>query len=245
MKLQIRAFAELTGVSVRTLHYYDEIGLLAPAFVDDRTGYRFYNETSLERMQEILFYRELGFPLKDICRILASPCYNKRAALQQQKELLILKKERLERIIAAIDCAMKGETNMAAFNNFEFEKKRREYEIEAKEKWGGTDAYAEYEQKTATDSADRQQVRLGELEQVFAAFARSMTDGTAPDSPEAQALVQELQACITEHFYTCTNPILAGLGQMYVADERFRNNIDRHGAGTAEFVSRAIDHYCK
>ena len=100
MKLQIKEFAELTGVSVRTLHYYDEIGLLKPSFVDEQNGYRFYNEASLERMQEILFYRELDFPLKSIAEILASPNYDKQKALVEKKRLLMLKKERLAQMPA-------------------------------------------------------------------------------------------------------------------------------------------------
>ena len=96
MKLQIKEFAELTGVSVRTLHYYDEIGLLKPSYVDEQNGYRFYDENPLERMQEILFYRELDFSLKSIVEILASPNYNKQKALAEQKRLLTLKKDRLE-----------------------------------------------------------------------------------------------------------------------------------------------------
>ena len=98
MKMQIKEFADFTGVSVRTLHYYDEIGLLMPAFVDKTTGYRFYDENSLLRMQEILFYRELDFPLKSIGEILSSPNYDKSKALKEQKQLLTLKKERLERL---------------------------------------------------------------------------------------------------------------------------------------------------
>lgn len=110
MKLQIKEFAVLTGVSVRTLHYYDEIGLLKPSFVDEQNGYRFYDETSLERMQEILFYRELDFSLKSIGEILASPNYDKQKAFAEQKRLLTIKKERLERLIAALEQAEKEES---------------------------------------------------------------------------------------------------------------------------------------
>ena len=124
--MQIKDFAEFTGVSVRTLHYYDEIGLLRPAFVDRATGYRFYDENSLLRMQEILFYRELDFSLKSIGEILSSPHYDKNKALNEQKQLLILKKERLERLISAIDCAVKGENVMKAFDNSEFENYKAE-----------------------------------------------------------------------------------------------------------------------
>ena len=136
MKMQIKEFAEITGVSVRTLHYYDEIGLLRPADVDRVTGYRFYDDQSLLRMQEILFYRELGFSLKSIGEILSSPNYDKDKALKEQKQLLVLQKERLERLIDAIDNAAKGENVMKAFDNSEFEK----YKFEAKKRWGNTDA---------------------------------------------------------------------------------------------------------
>ena len=144
MKMQIKEFAEFTGVSVRTLHYYDEIGLLTPAFVDRSTGYRFYDEQSLLRMQEILFYRELDFSLKSIGEILSAPNYDKTEALKEQKHLLILKKERLERLISAIDGAVRGENVMTAFDNSEFEK----YKVEAQEKWGKTDAYKEHAERT-------------------------------------------------------------------------------------------------
>ena len=143
--MQIKEFAEFTGVSVRTLHYYDEIGLLKPACVDGFTGYRYYDENSLLRMQEILFYRELDFSLKSIGEILSSSNYDKNKALKEQKHLLMLKKERLERLISAIDGAVKGENIMRAFDNSEFEK----HKAEAKEKWGQTPAYKEHAKNKA------------------------------------------------------------------------------------------------
>ena len=241
MKMQIKEFAEFTGVSVRTLHYYDEIGLLVPAYVDEFTGYRFYDEKSLIRMQEILFYRELDFSLKSIKIILSSPDYDKEKALFEQKKLLILKKERLEKLISAIDSAKKGENIMSAFDNTEFEN----YKDEVKEKWGQTDAYKEYSQKTKNYSKDKFNAMGEGLETIFEDFAVCMNSGLSLDSTDAQILVEKLQSYITENFYTCTNEILAGLGQMYIADERFKNNIDKHSVGTAEFVSKAIEYYCK
>ena len=139
--MTIKEFAQLSGVSVRTLHYYDEIGLLKPCYVDEQNGYRFYDENSLERMQEILFYRELDFPLKSIAEILASPNYDKQKALAEQKRLLTLKKDRLTRLIEALEQAEKGEITMNAFDNSEYETARQQYEDEAKQRWGGTDAY--------------------------------------------------------------------------------------------------------
>ena len=245
MKMQINEFAKLAGVSVRTLHYYDEIGLLKPAFVDEQNGYRFYDEISLERMQEILFYRELDFELKSIRDILSSPDYDKQKALAEQRKLLELKKERLERIIDALDGATKGMVTMAAFDNSDYETARKQYEVEAKQRWGETDAYKEHAEKTAKYTKDKWQAVNDGLMVIFAKFAECMNDGNTADSDEAQALVKELQNYITENYYTCTNQILAGLGQMYVADERFKTNIDKNGNGTAEFASKSIEAYVK
>ena len=240
MKMQIKEFAEVTGVSVRTLHYYDEIGLLTPAFVDRSTGYRFYDEQSLLRMQEILFYRELDFSLKSIGEILSAPNYDKTEALKEQKHLLTLKKERLERLISAIDGAVKGGNVMTAFDNSEFEK----YKAEAQEKWGKTDAYKEYAERTKNYSGQKWNDLAEGMDHIMAEFAVCMKNGETPDSAEAQNLVKTLQNHITENCYLCTNEILAGLGQMYVADERFKSNIDKHADGTAAFISEAIEAYC-
>ena len=241
MKVQIKEFADLTGVSVRTLHYYDEMGLLKPACVDRSTGNRYYDETCLLRMQEILFYRELDFSLKSICEILSSANYDKEKALIEQKTLLILKKERLDRLVSAIDDAMKGENVMKAFDNTEFEK----YKAEAKEKWGKTDAWKEHSDKTKNYSKDKWQSAEEGLNAIFGAFADCKAAGKDICSESAQALVARLQKYITDNFYTCTNQILFGLGQMYVMDERFKENIDKNGDGTAEFVSNAIAVYCQ
>ncbi len=157
---------------------------------------------------------------------------------------MILKKERIERIIDALDDAKKGKVTMTAFYNNEYENARKQYEAEAKQRWGETDAYKEHAEKTANYTKDKwQQVNDG-LNAILAKFAECMKDGHTADSAEAQALVKELQNHITENCYTCTNEILAGLGQMYVADERFKTNIDKYGEGTAEFISHAIKIYC-
>ena len=239
MNMQIKEFAEFTGVSVRTLHYYDEIGLLHPAHVDKHTGYRFYDQACLLRMQEILFYRELDFSLKHIGEMLSSPNYDKTKALQEQKKLLTLKKERLERLILALEDAAKGECVMKAFDNSEFER----YKTEAQAKWGHTDAYREHTEKTKNYSGNKWNSLAGDMDAIMGEFAQCMKDAFQPDSQEAQTLVKKLQSHITENYYLCTTEILAGLGQMYVGDERFQANIDKHGDGTADFISRAISVY--
>lgn len=244
MRMQIKDFAALVGVSVRTLRYYDEIGLLYPSFIDEQNGYRFYDEQSLARMQEILFYRELDFSLKMIAEILSSPNYDKQQAIRKQKQLLKLKKERLERLISALEQAEKGEITMSAFQDSTYENARQKYAREVKERWGGTDAYKESAEKTAGYSNGTWDRVLGGLSDAFAEFAVCKASGERADSDTAQDIVKKLQAYITDNFYHCTVEILAGLGQMYVGDERFKENIDKHGAGTAAFTAEAIAAYC-
>ncbi len=238
MKMQIKEFAQLTGVSVRTLHYYDEIGLLKPSEVDAQTGYRFYDGSSFERMQEILFYRELDFSLKTIAEILSSPDYDKQQALSRQRKLLLAKKERLEQLIATLDSVEEGMGFMKTKN--EYEALKNQYAEEAKQRWGNTDAYQESESRN-TDFSKSAPL----LDAVFEEFAELNRAGASPESEPAKIMAEKLQQCITDNFYTCTDEILKGLGQMYVTDDRFTKNIDRHGEGTAEFVSACIKNYFK
>lgn len=244
MKMPIKKFSELTGVSVRTLHYYDEIGLLTPEYVDEHNGYRYYGEQSLQRISEILFYRELDFSLKAVSQILSLPNYDRKAALQGQKELLILKRNRLNRLIQALDDAEKGAIPIKIFDNSEYEKARAEYKAEAEKKWGNTDEYRQFSEKTKDYGEEKWcEVNAG-LDQVFSKFAEVKAAGFAPESDEAKAVAEELQGFITANYYDCNKQILACLGEMYTSDERFRNNIDKHAPGTADFASKAIKAYC-
>lgn len=246
MKLSVSEISRLTGVSVRTLHYYDEINLLKPSFVDKHNGYRFYDEKSLERLQQILFYRELDFTLKTILQIITSPNYNKKEALSQQKHLLTLKKKRLEKLIEALDNGLKGEYTMKfnEFRNSEYEEAREKYAQEASKKWGNTDAYKESRKKTASYSKEKWNEVNKEMDNIMGEFSECMKAGTASSDSQAQFLVEKWQKFITANYYECTKEILAGLGQMYVADESFKKNIDKHSDGTAEFMSEAIKVYC-
>jgi len=244
--MTVKELATLTGVSVRTLHYYDEIGLLKPSRVDANTGYRYYDDDAVLRMQEILFFRELDFPLKTIAQLLASPAYDRREAIAKQRELLILKRKRLDRLINALDEAEKGRIDcMSAFDNHEYETARDTYAAEVKDRFGNTDAYKEHQAKTASYSAEKWQAATDGMNALMAQFAACKKSGHSPDSAEAQALVKAWQAYITDNFYTCTDEILAGLAEMYIADDRFTENIDRHAPGTAAFMHDAIRIYCK
>ena len=244
MKMHIKEFADFTGVSVRTLHYYDEIGLLKPAVTDKDNGYRYYDNKSAERMFEIIFLRELDFSLKSIKDILSSPNYNKKEAFKQQRKLLTLKKERLDKLIEALEKAEKGEFDMKVLNNNQYENAKNAYEKEVKEKWGNTDAYKESQEKTAGYTKEKWQSTTDGLDSIMGEFAQAMKNGTASDSDNAEALAVKLQQYITDNFYTCTKDILSGLGEMYVLDERFKANIDKHGKGTAEYIRSAIKTYC-
>ncbi len=246
MKLTVKKFADMCGVSVRTLHYYDEIGLLTPDLVDSENGYRYYGEQSLCRMQEILFYRELDFSLDEIARIVSSPDYDKLSALKGQKKLLLLKRKRLDRIIAEICELEKGENtvNFSAFDKSEFEKNRNAYKSEVESRWGDTEAYSEYKSKTADYTPSDWQNTADGINGIIAEFAALKAKGTPPTDSAATALAEKLQAFITATQYTCTNEILLSLADMYVADERFKSNIDKFGEGTAELISDSIKAYC-
>jgi len=235
----VKEMSAASGVSIRTLHHYDAIGLLKPTRVTD-AGYRLYDDTALERLGSILLLRELQFSLREIADILESPSFDRAAALQQQIELLEMQRRRIDELIDTARKLQKGESNMdfSVFDKSEIEK----YKAEARERWGNTDAYRESEERAAkgADFGAAGERLMG----VFAEFGNLR--GLAPSDPAVREKVAELQRFITENFYTCTNEILRGLGAMYTADERFKANIDRAGGeGTADFVSRAIEEYCK
>ena len=234
--------ARITGVSVRTLHHYDAIGLLRPTAVTE-AGYRLYDDNTLGRLQTILLFRQLQFPLKEIRKILDSPNFDPQEALAQQIELLELQKEHLEGLIAHARQIQKTGVIHMDFSVYD-QRKIDEYSARAKEKWGGTDAYQEYEQKTAGQSkADARSAAEG-LMDIFQELGRIRT--ASPASDEAQSLVKKLQDYITAHYYTCTSQILRGLGQMYAAGGEMTENIDKAGGdGTAVFAKNAIEIYCK
>ena len=240
--MTVQKVSQLTGVSIRTLQYYDRIGLLPPTEYTD-AGYRLYDDKALETLQQILLFRELEFPLKDIGKIIGSPDFDRNKALEQQIELLTLKKEHIENLIdLARGIKLLGVRHLK-FDAFDT-KKIDEYAAQAKASWGNTPAYKEFEEKSKgrTKEQDRD-ISLGMMN-IFAEFGAIRT--TDPASEEAQALVKKLQDYITENFYTCTDEILNGLGKMYSGGGEFTKNIDSYGGeGTAEFAHQAIEIYCK
>lgn len=235
----VKQVSQLTGLTVRTLHHYDQIGLLKPAFVAEN-GYRYYNQENLARLQEILLFRELDLPLKDIQQLLDVTEVNRQQVLRDHITLLELKRERLDRIINHARLLTEkggGVMDFHAFDSSQLEA----YKAEAKERWGNTAAYVEFEERY---DASKDRVFAKEMQAIFEVFGKMQSLET--DHPDVQVQVANLQAYITENFYTCTKEILQNLGLMYVEDERFSANIDQAGGlGTAAFVSQAIAIYCQ
>lgn len=238
--LTVNEVSRLSGVSIRTLQYYDRIGLLKPAEYT-AAGYRLYGDEELERLQQILLFRELEFPLKKIGEIVGRSDFDKKKALKQQIELLTIKKEHIEGLIAmARDLQTKGEipVDFDAFDNGRFE----EYAARAKAQWGDTEAYGEYVRKRSGRTDVRDSEVMKDFMNIFERFG-GIKD-LPPSSEEAGSLVIELREYITTHFYKCTDDILRGLGLMYAEDNEFTANIDKAGGeGTARFVNEAIRSY--
>lgn len=239
--MTVNEVSKRAKVSVRTLHYYDSIGLLTPDEVTE-AKYRLYGDDTLQRLQCILLFKELEFPLKEIKSILNNPHFDVQRALDDQIALLKLKKEHLEQlIIAATDLKETG-GNLMDFDTLQ-DRKTQEYKKEAKERWGQTAAYQESEKKQKNYSKDDFQQINENLMNQFVIFGTLKEHSIK--SSEVQKQVQLLQQFITDHYYHCTKEILSGLGLMYVNDERFKTNIDHAGgAGTATFVCKAIEYYC-
>ena len=240
--MTVNEVSKISGVSIRALHHYDKIGLL-PATEVTKAGYRLYDDKALERLQHILLFKELEFSLKEIKDILDSPGFDRSKALEQQIQLLELRKEHLQNLIdLAWGIKTIGVKNMS-FEAFDT-KKIDEYAAKAKASWGQTDAYKEYEQKSEGRTKEVQQKLNIEMMDIFAQFGKIKDQ--KPDSEEAIGLAKKLQDHITENYYTCTNEILQSLGEMYAGGGDFTDNIDKvGGTGTAVFASEALKALCK
>ena len=237
----VTEIAKQTGVSVRTLHHYDAIGLLKPTSVTE-AGYRLYDEDALMRLYLIIVYRELGFSLKKIAQILDAPDFDRNNALDGQISLLEKKREQLQnRIYFARGLKLTG-VRYLNYEGFDY-KKIDDYSAQAKTMWGKTEAWKEFEQKSKDRTGEAAKALGDEMMALFTKVGRLRDQD--PGSETVQAWVAELQAFITEHYYTCTKPMLKCLGEMYAGGGSMTENIDNAGGkGTGEFAKAAIDIFC-
>lgn len=241
--MYISELAKESGISVRTLHHYDAIGLLKPDGLSD-SGYRIYGPLAIKRLQQILFYKEMDLELAVIKRLLDDPQFDEQRTLTHHKEILQLKRDRLDGLLTLIDQILKGEPNMSIkeFDMSAIKEHEEKYAQEAEEKYGDTDAYKESRRRTGKYTAQDWARIQAESEEIYQALAERRQGDFA--DPEVQELIGQWQDHISRWFYPCSKEMLQGLGLMYVQDERFKENIDKYGEGLTEFISDAIAYYC-
>ena len=236
--MKVKEVADLVGISVRTLHHYDEIGVLIPEETTE-AGYRVYSDENLETLQQILFFKELGFPLKKIKEIIDSPSFDRQEALEMQHNMLLEKKRRLDKMIRTIEKTIqhsKGEMQMSNQEKFEgFDFSHNPYEQEAREKWG--DKAVDEANEKAKNMTAFDQEKFNEIYHNLAAIRN-----LSPDSKEAQEGINEWYQLLNQ-MGNYSLEAFKGLGQMYVDDERFTKNIDQFGDGLAKFMCDAMAFY--
>ncbi len=245
MKFTVATLAKLAGISVRTLHYYDEIGLLKPTFTNIK-GYRFYENNELYRLQHIMFFKELGFSLKKIMSIMCSPVFLAQDLLRDQKELLIAKKEKIELLINLIEKTMKQEENEGVkkpeelFNAFKDEDYQK-YKEEVVQRWGNTQAYTQSVKRMSRMTKTDVDRLKKEGEEIIREISRERESG--PGSQKIQILIKKHYQHINQ-FYDCSYEMYRSLGKMYVEDSRFTAYYERFGKGLAVFVNDAVEYFC-
>ena len=242
--MNVGEVAALAGVTVRTLHHYDRIGLVSPS---RRTaaGYRDYTPSDLDRLHRVLVYRELGFPLEEIATLLDDPDADPEAHLRRQHRLLRDRLQRTQAMVAAVEKEMEARSmgiSLTPEEKFEIfgEGYSEDYEREAEERWGETEAWAQSQRRTAAYRKEDWQWIKAESDGIEGRFAEALRSGVAADSEQAMAIAEEHRAHIGRWFYDCPPGMHAGLGRMYVEDERFTAHYERVAPGLAQYVSTAV-----
>jgi DNA-binding transcriptional MerR regulator len=244
MSLTVSQVSRLAGVSVRTLHHYDELGLLRPSG-RSQAGYRLYEQQDLQRLQQVLFFKELGFPLEEIARIVSDPAFDLRAALRMQRQLLTERATRVQALIQAVDAALESiergtvmtkEEMFEVFGDFDPTK----YEEEARQRWGESEAYRESARRTSRYTKKDWEKIKAEGDHIQRELAARLEAGQAPTDPEVMALAEQHRGYIARWFYPCSLELHRGLGELYVSDSRFTENIDRVRPGLAQFMRDAF-----
>jgi len=238
---QVAGFA---GVTVRTLHHYDDIGLLVPS-ERSPAGHRRYSDADLDRLQQILFYRELGFPLEEVAALLDDPDADPRAHLRRQHELLTARIEKLRKMAAAVEQAMEARTmgiNLTPEEKFEVfgDFDPDQHEEEARERWGDTDAYRQSQRKAASYTKEDWQRIQAESDELTRRFVALMEAGEPADSEAAMDAAEDHRRGICRNHYECSHEMHTCLGEMFVDDERFTRNIDKARPGLARYLRDAI-----
>nr|WP_041822256.1 MerR family transcriptional regulator [Alkalihalophilus pseudofirmus] len=235
LEVKVKDLAELVGISVRTLHHYDEIGLLKPDTISE-AGYRYYSERNLDTLQQILFYKELGFSLKQIKEVLEEPGFNQQKALVWQRKMLLEKRDKLNQMILTIDKTIqykKGDIHMTSEEKFKgFDFSHNPYEKEARERYGDKKV-----DETAKGMTQERQEEMNNLYRELAAIRH-----TDPASKEAQEAIKKWFILLNK-IGSYSLDAFKGLGQMYILDDRFTKNIDQFGEGLAQFMSEAMGSY--
>ncbi|MHC3472917.1 MerR family transcriptional regulator [Streptomyces sp. 7R007] len=245
MSYSVGQVAGFAGVTVRTLHHYDGIGLLVPS-ERSHAGHRRYSDADLDRLQQILFYRELGFPLDEVAALLDDPDTDPRAHLRRQHELLTARIEKLQKMAAAVEHAMEARTmgiNLTPEERFEVfgDKDPEQYAEEAEARWGGTEAYAESQRRAARYTKDDWKRMQAEVNAWGERYAALVADGERPTGEAAMDMAEEHRLHIHKWFYECPYDMHRCLGGMYVADERFKAFYDSLHPGLAEHLRDAIE----
>lgn len=239
----VKEVANLTGITVRALHYYDEINLLKPS-ESSKVGYRLYSYKDIEILQQIMFLKEIGFELKQIKDIIYNPQFDKREALKKHKEILILKKKRIENLIELVDSKLEGELDLkfSQFDESIIIDKQKEYHAEILRRFKNTQAYKEFEEKQSKRDNKYPDIDKN-ARKIFGEIARYKQ--LPPSCKKVQNLISVWQKYITENYYNCTNEILQCLSQMYVEDNRFKKYINSISDDLAQYINEAINFYCE
>jgi MerR family transcriptional regulator, thiopeptide resistance regulator len=239
---QVKEVAELAGLTIRALHHYDSIGLLAPS-ARSAAGYRLYDDDDLLRLQQILIGRELGLSLEAIRRSLDDPGFDRREALLAQRAELSARADRAADMVRAIDAALTAieETDMSKvdfkkiFDGFD----PQQHEDEVKQRWGHTDAYKISAQRTKSYTEAEWQKLKDEQAAIYADALAALKAGVRPDEPRAMDVAERHRLSIDRWFYPCSARMHCGLADLWNADRRYADNIDKHGAGLTEYLAAA------
>lgn len=249
---QINEISQLAGVSVRTLHHYDKIGLLVPD-KQISNGYRIYTQDHVKRLQDIIFFKTLGFKLSEIGEMLTLDGYDRLFILNKHKSAIELRMNHLKKVLEAIDKTIddeKGDYKMSDKERFEsfdmdaIDKHREAYKEETEAKYGGTDAYKQSQKKTKGYKKEDWKRVTEESNTIYKAFYELKNMGVPASDEKATELVVAWQDYITRNFYDCSKEILSGLADMYVMDQRFKDNIDANGEGIAQYMHDSIKYFC-